>query len=595
MKPSSAAAAVLLAIMFVLMFASAWNDSAIMDELPHIPAGYSYLTQKDMRINPEHPPLAKDLAAYPLLFLDINFPADHPAWTTGLNDQWNFGRVFFYESGNNPDQIIHWARTPMMALTFLTGWLLFGWARKRYGPATALLTLFFFAFSPTVIAHGRYVTTDLAATFGFLIGILSFVNFIENPTRKNLVVAGIAFGIAQLLKFSLFLLLPVYGAMTLVWLAANYNQHSLRYAFILLGKLALIGTIGIILIWLLYAYHIWNYPAERQLADATEILGTFGRRNVVAADLWLIQHPITRPLGQYMLGLLMVVQRAAGGNTTYFLGEVYNQGWWYYFPAVYLMKEPLMFHIFTLLALGIVLKNLLRKKSFALGQWIRDHFAEATMLFFITFYWAYSIKSPLNIGVRHVLPTFPFLYLLVSKTLIGWVRRVEEPNPQTAFAWLKNLYYLYIEAIPKYLIIFALSLWLALSTLLAFPHYVSYVNGFVLGENHGYRYVVDSNFDWGQDLKRLRDYVEKNNIDRIAVDYFGGGSISYYLGERAEPWWSARGAPHGYFAVSATFRQGAFGAPIRGFARKPEDSYLWLRDYEPIDRAGESIFIYKLP
>jgi hypothetical protein len=141
--------------MFILMFFSSWNDSATMDELAHIPAGYSYLTQKDYRLNPEHPPLIKDLAAFPLLYLDLNFPADAKAWKDDVNGQWDMGRIFLYESGNNADKILRFSRLPIILLAIFFGWLLFKWARKNYGDKVGLLTLFFYSFSPTFLAHSR--------------------------------------------------------------------------------------------------------------------------------------------------------------------------------------------------------------------------------------------------------------------------------------------------------------------------------------------------------------------------------------------------------------------------------------------------------
>jgi len=102
-------AAILLIIMFSLALSSILDDTLTFDETAHIPAGYSYLTQRDYRLNPEHPPLAKDLAAFPLLFLNLNFPKDHPSWTQEGNAVWwlqfDFGSQFLYKSGNNPDQI----------------------------------------------------------------------------------------------------------------------------------------------------------------------------------------------------------------------------------------------------------------------------------------------------------------------------------------------------------------------------------------------------------------------------------------------------------------------------------------------------------
>ena len=89
--------------------------------------------------------------------------------------------------------------------------------------------------------------------------------------------------------------------------------------------------------------------------------------------------------------------------------------------------------------------------------------------------------------------------------------------------------------------------------------------------------------------------MEENKVSKIAVDYFGGGSPRYYLGDKFEPWQSSRGPAHGWFAISATFRQGAFGSPVPGFIRKSEDSYEWLKSYEPVVQIGYSIFVYNLP
>ena len=668
----------LLGFMFLLLFTSAWNDSLIVDELAHIPASYSYLAEKDMRLNPEHPPLMKDLAAIPLVFLNLNFPTDTKAWQQDINGQWDMGTAFIYRAGNNPEEIIRWARLPMMLLAILFGFFLYRWARLRFGSLTALLALMFFVFSPTFIAHSRYVTTDLAAAFGFFIGIASFVNFLENPSRKNLIIAGLAFGVAQLLKFSLFLLVPVYGIVALL-LILVHQEHTLnkkkrfstkelllqklRFGAKLVGNIILIGLIGFILVWVVYIWHVWDYPAERQLADATHNLSTFGKRWLVDSDLWLIRHESTRAIGQYMLGLLMVIQRAAGGNTTYFLGEVNNYGWWYYFPVAYLLKEPLACHILTAFALILFLRERLRiqvfaallslekytlkifivnliivvlltfarlvakidpllylisvglagivgigsllwplsywlkEKYLALSNWIREHVAETTMLVFIAVYWYYSMTSPLNIGVRHVLPTFPFIYILVSKQLVGWIWNVHNSNPKTTFEALRELYHEHVEFIPKYIVIAFFMFWAFAETLGVFPYYLSYYNEIGGGTREGYRYIVDSNYDWGQDMKRLKEYLDENSIDKIVLEYFGGGGTAeYYLGDRIEGWSSRKGPPSGYFAISATIQQGAFGEPGEFFfGKNPEDSYPWLKQYTPIARAGTSIFIYKLP
>ena len=589
----------ILTAMFLLMLGSIWNSSATMDELAHIGAGFGYITQQDYRLNPEHPPLLKALAALSgQIFTHPYFPINTAYWQNDVNGQWAQGAKFLYESGNDADKVIFWSRFPLILLALFFGWLIFDWTRKRFGSSTALLTLTFYAFSPTFLANSPLVTTDIGAAFAFFIGIITFIKFLEVPSWRNILIAGIAFGIAQLIKFSLVLLIPIILLLLVSWVLSRPNLHwheRFRSGLKILGKTIVIGLIGLMLVWIVYAYFVWNYPQERQIRDAEFTLTSFGFKPAVNLNLVLVQNKFLRPLGQYMLGVLMVTQRSAGGNTQFFLGEVSAAGYRSYFPLLYLLKESLAFHILTLIALIFTLKN---RPRLSLGQirlWIENHFVEFSALIFIAFYWFISIKSPLNIGVRHVLPTFPFIYLLVSKQITGWLKFYDFPAPRNWLEWLKNIYQIYIKSVPKYFVTFILLLWIIAGTLFSFPNFLSYYNELAGGPKNGWQVAVDSNYDWGQDIKRLADFAEKNKIDKIAVDYFGGGNPRYYLGDKFEAWQSAKGPARGWFAVSATIRQSAFGTPAPGFIRKPEDSYEWLRPYPPVARIGHSIFVYKLP
>lgn len=596
----------ILLVMALLMAGSVWNDSATMDELAHIPAGFGYVTQFDGRLNPEHPPLLKMFSALSAeLAVRPYFPTDTAAWRESVNGQWDQGRIFLYESGNNADRIIFWSRIPFILLTLLFAWLLWRWTRERFGPLTALFTLLFFAFSPTILAHARYVTTDLGAAFGFFIGFIAFLKFLENPSWKNVFIAGAIFAATELLKYSLVLLIPFYGIMLLAWALTRPKLHMherIRQFFHLIGKTAVMGFVGIAIIWIAYIPLVLNYPQEKQLRDARAILESYPAKALASLDLELIQNSFTRPLGQYLLGFLMVTQRAGGGNTTYFLGEVSAAGWKTYFPVMYLYKEPLPFHLLTLLALWIGTKNIRRKKeteqgglAYRIGKWIHAHFAEFSILSFIALYWTSSVVSPLNIGIRHVIPAFPFIYLLIGKKLAEWVEMHITINPKNMTGAFLEIFRYFISAIPKYAALSILMIWFVFGTLVSFPYFLSFYNELAGGTKNGYKIAADSNYDWGQDLLRLRDFAEKNGIEKIAIDYFGGGNPQYYFGEKYVPWQSSKGPTHGWFAISATFRQGTFGKTAPGFYRAPEDSYLWLQQYEPVARAGTSIFVYKLP
>jgi hypothetical protein len=594
----------ILGTMFILLLTSSWNDSATMDELAHIPAAYSYLTERDYRLNPEHPPLIKDLAALPLLFLNLNFPTNVKAWTDKINGQWEMGSIFLYQSGNNADRIIRLARLPIMLLAILFGWLFFKWASSLYGDKVGLLALFLFAFSPTFLAHSKYVTTDLGAAFGFFIGIAAFLNFLSKNDSKSLIIAGLAFGVAQLLKFSLVILGPLYLLLGILWvLLQNYENFKwtkvVKEKFLMVGKVALIGLIGLLLIWSFYLFHTWNYPAEKQLTDTQHLLSTFGFRMPAEIVIRIADTPVLRALGHYWLGILMVIQRAGGGNTTAFLGEISSIGWPSYFPLLYLLKEHLALHILTFIALFFGIRKILKSRNNTLGNfasWLKENFALTASFIFIGIYWLQAISSPLNLGIRHVMPTFPFIYLLVSREIIRWISSYPVEVPRTFGQWLKNLYCLYIRPLKRGLLAAILLLWLFVSALIAFPHYLPYYNGLAGGTPEGHKIAVDSNYDWGQDLKRLRNWVNKNiPTEKIAIDYFGGGNPAYYLEGQYIPWWSSKGKPPNetWLAVSATFLENARAKPVKGFVKKAEDSYPWLANKKPFTRAGSSIFIFK--
>ena len=394
------------------------------------------MSQKDFRLNPEHPPLIKDLAAFPLLSLNLNFPEEHPSWTEGVNQQWWFGNQFLYQSGNNADQILFWARIPMILLLLFLGWFLFYWTRKIGGNIMAISVLSLFAFSPTFLAHGRLVTTDVGAALGVVLATYFWLKWLKNPSKKNIILAGIIFGISMLLKFSLVLLIPFFAIITLIyaWINTRNSKKVLKY----IGLAILVGIIGMIVVWPVYQFNLLNYPLEKQFNDTKYILESNVLKPLVSLTYWMSQKPIFRPYAQYLFGLLMATQRVAGGNTTYFLGQISKVGSWYYFPVVYFLKIPLAFHLLTLIAICCLLfkrkhfllktKNGLKNCLVRFNCWVKNHFTEFSMLIFLLIYWLVSITSNLNLGVRHVLPVFPFTYILVCLVIQEQFKNIQKPS-----------------------------------------------------------------------------------------------------------------------------------------------------------------------
>ncbi len=575
----------------VLAITSVWNDSIIIDEDPHIGAGYSYLTQQDYRLNPEHPPLAKDIAAIPLLFLNLNRDVFKTHfWLTDINGQWEFGRKLIFNSGNDADLIAHAAKLPMILFFLFSAWLAFKWAYDRYGQEASIITLILFSFSPTILAHTRFVTTDVPALFGALYSIYFFVRYLRTPSRKSFCLAAAFFGVALLLKFSTFLLIPLFGLIAMFWGIAHAKKLQEQLKLMIswgLRATAVMATGFVLIVWPVYEFHVWHYPPERQHRDTQTMLSTFGKRYLADPVVWASDKPVLRAAGQYFLGVLLVIQRSAGGNTSYFLGEVSRTGSRAYFPIVYFLKEPLAWWILVLIALctGILVKNR-KSKSAGIRHLIQTHPDELAMLGWIGIYWFFSIRSTLNIGVRHLLPTYPFAMMLVA----GQIAYMTQ--------WIHKKSHKYFK---HFVVITAVLLgWYVFESVHIWPYYLTYFNQIAGGPTGGYRYVADSNLDWGQDLKRFATWVQEQDIPKIEFDYFGWADPAYYLGNRYL-WLSSnkyrdardfirRNQSNGWIAVSVSFLQGSIG-----LVDKPEPiNYTWLKSYEPTAVIGNSIFVWHI-
>ena len=207
----------ILAIMLALSISVAMGDAAIMDEVAHIPSGYSYVHFHDYRLNPEHPPLLKDLAGIPLQFLKVTFPTDQAYWTTDANGQWDAGSTFLYLPGNNTEAILFWSRLPILLIALALGFMIFKWAKDLFGTKAGLFALTLYAFDPNVLGHDHYVTTDLGIAAFSLFAFFAFIKYLKNPNWKTITLAGIFLGLAALAKFSSVLLFPIFGLSLIVY------------------------------------------------------------------------------------------------------------------------------------------------------------------------------------------------------------------------------------------------------------------------------------------------------------------------------------------------------------------------------------------
>jgi len=538
--------------------------------------------------------------------MDLDFPTDLADWKDKTNGQWETGWKFIYHSGNDADSILFWNRFPILLYAILLGIYVFLWTRDLFGKKTALFALFLFSFSPNILAHSHFVTTDLGVAASFFITLYYFYKFIKDPSWRYLIYSGVFFGIAQLVKFSNIFLVAYLGLLVILIIFCKHRQLFmfnfpgsskikrpwLQRTYTSLIALALIFIIGFVLVGAVYMVFTFNTPTEMQSRLIDDSLpGSESFMPQIRDTLHAMQgNFITKPLAHYLLGLVMVFARVQGGNTTYFFGETTDQSWWYYYPLSFLIKTPistiiLLFSSLFLFAFDFIKQARATKIPEVKGR-VRAFYnrimaaswkllPEIIMISVIAAFFVIGINSNLNIGLRHLLPVYPFMFMLIARYVVRFFG-----NHKTKIKNLRR---------SKLIILAVIILYYLTTNLTSFPHYLAYFNEFI-GRDNAYKYTVDSNLDWGQDLKRLTTYVEDNNIEHIKVDYFGGSVPEYYLGDKQQKWSSRDGETTGWLAVSATYFQNSkYYARVHG-----EQDYTWLDKYEPEAIIGGSILVYNI-
>jgi len=569
MTPTARAAllAAAIALQAGLTVHAARGNSATFDEGAHLPAGYTYLALGDHRLNPEQPPLVKLLAALPLLAVRPLLRTDDRAWTDAR--QWELGRRFLYR-WNDADRLLLLGRLPVVALASCLLAAVFFEARRRFGDRAAASSLLLAALSPDVLAHGGLVTTDLALALFFFLSAAAFDRLTTRATAGQLLAAGLAAGAAFATKFSAPVLGPVLAVLGAV---ALFDGRPMETAFgvrprLVVGRSARarhllllllgMGVLVLVVVWASYGFRYALSPEPsvrarlRAPLDATAA-GPVRQVVIAAADARLVPE-------DYARGLLFVLTHSEA-RPAFLLGQLSDHGFASYFLVTFLLKTPVPLLLLTALALLRLRRLPLRDAAFV---WLP-----------VAVYVGLTFTRGLQIGHRHLLPIYPFLFLAAGEAA-AWL-----------WSWRR----------PVGLVLASLlGAWYAAGTLHNHPHHLAYFNEIAGGPANGWRLLVDSNLDWGQDLERLRAWMEENEVPRLKLSYFGSADPAYY-GIDAETlpgytsphaaWVTREIRPGDVVAVSATNLQGVY--------LDPADRPLMerLRRLRPIGRAGWSILIYR--
>jgi len=555
------AAALLAAASFALVYGHARGDALSADEPVHILAGYCQVFGRTAIVNIEHPPLMKLLAGLSLKRLPLPPPPERIPMGNRFTD---FGHAFLFEGPVPPDTIAAAARAPfrwllvlLLALVFLTG-------LSKYGPAPALFATALVAFDPNLLAHAGVVHTDLGAALGFLATVLAWDRALERPTPARLGLAAAALGLSLATKFSAVYLLPILLLQGM--LSARRTDRPGRELLGMLRRLSAVGAGALLVVIGIYA----SVSSRMNLEDQRQILWeAVGQRGAprLARGIQEVAR-FSPPLAHYLGGLAYVVrQNAEGGGINFLCGEKSVTGFPLYFFVAFSAKSTLAFLAATVVAVA-------GAAVFRMGKEARLYLLPVAVLFLG------SLGSSYNIGVRHVLPAYPFLALAAAAVLARM--RVRTGAPALAAAAL-----LLVLPVSE-----------AVETLAIHPFELSYFNPLVGGPEGGRKILTDSNVDWGLDLRRLAAELERRGVRNPTVVYFGGDDVRYRIGV---PDFSADPRVRGSLvAVSALHL--AIGPLYYAYHGAPELGAALdrlLRDLaargRPAGRIGHSIYLFELP
>lgn len=497
----SATAVLLLALMAILAGGAAMRESAAYDEPTHIGAGVSYLQKLDLRMNPEHPPLAKILAALPLVIHGAHADYSNPAWTVsgefpGLFFEYLFG-ASLQTRWNDPVKTLRWARVPMLLLTLALGWILFVYARRLGGGWGGLLCLSLYVSMPLFLACGPLVLTDQAITLFSLTTLWTFAEMWREPSRRNVTIFALNLTGALLSKFTagiLFFAFAAFGLSTR-WRAVagqpvtnpearDWRRLRLRAV----GRATLWAALAVYVVYFILSIH-----------EPTEPLVL----HIHAHIPWLLRR-LLLPAGLYLWGIFLVLAQAS--RPTFILGHAYAHGMWFYFPVLFLLKSPLGFLALVVLAIALAL-YMRRKTQAAAPSIIPEEFRLHWRVLWTSFvvFTAFCLASRLNIGYRHFSVPLVLLILLLA------------PLPRM----LKRLS---VSAPPAGRIAAAAAALLALGCLFtavrAYPFYIPYLNALSLGRP-AYLIAGKADVDWDQALPEAARFAEERGLQTIEVDSYG--------------------------------------------------------------------------
>lgn len=494
-----------------LGFWSSSTYSCTADELPHLAAGHSYWAYQAYQMQPENGNLPQRWMALPAVLQDRQPPdPTNPEWNN--SNIWAVGYEYLYLSTNNPDMLLLDARLAALLWSLMTGVLIFFWSRSLFGSFAGLFSLAMFSFCPTYLANGPLLTSDTCGAFFLLASVGAFWRHLQRCTIGSLCLSVLCFGLCCVAKFNAPLLLPVDAA--LIGFAWARHRGSQPLKFFTEWKLQLpLGLVAhflgaLFIIWAFFGFGSGHgYESENHYYAWSDIIHRLGFKGQIIEkikDLHIVPF-------DYLYGLTHVLCMAQKRGA-FLNGEVSTTGWWYFFPYTFLVKTTMSTLLASAAALIILLfKN--RKRQF--GELVKstvrgENYRYIPLVVFWLIFWLSALSLNLNIGHRHILPTYIPLFILCGG-LISYAKEISRRF-----------------ALSLGLLLVGTQSWESLSIA---PDYLAFFNRFSGGANQGYKHLVDSSLDWGQSLPATQEWLDHHSTksDKVFLAYFGTASTRHQL------------------------------------------------------------------
>jgi hypothetical protein len=653
----------LLACYLVLGLSASCRKSQTCDEAAHLGGGVSYWARDDYRIQPENGNWPQRFCALPVWLAGYQLPStDSKAW----RETWLFGEDFLYQSGNDADAMLLRARAMTSVFGVALALLVYAWSRQLFGPLAGLVSLTLFTFSPTMLAHGFLVTSDMASALFFTAAVGSLWRLLHRLSIVGLLTSCCALSGLFLSKFSAPIIVPIglllvavritAGAPLIVGRGAGREIHGrARQLAVFVGVVHLLVLAVALSIWASYGFRYSTNnpglnPPDKPLAwsDVATNSSTVNRVIDAGREYHLLPEA-------YLFGFAHVM-RHSEARSAFLNGEYRLYGWFSFFPYCLLYKTSLS--LFAMLGLAVAAARMRRPGDRHAGDQASPGllYKLTPLLALLSVYWLFAVTSHLNIGHRHLLPTYPAMFILAGMAA-WWIqspaaRRVASqgkaplpPDERTGRMVVTVMRLLVAVALAGSIVE---GFW-------CWPHYLAHFNIFAGGPQHGYKHLIDSSLDWSQDLKEASVWLEAHPADRqpeerLYFAFYGAAPPAYYgIHAQQLPGFPPRYPPHsprpltaGTYLVSATMLDGvmlynagrwnrvyeerwqnlrrnvqvydALSKTAEGrqqlFSFQPEDQWTemfktyedlrfgrlasFLRQREPDDEIGYSILVYRL-